>query len=49
MPMGVVSERLNGHDDSRNAGFLSKSEPKEFRQTFCRTLAGPVVSIIFTW
>lgn len=49
MPMGVVSERLNGHDDSRNIGFLSKSEPEEFRQTFYRTLAGPVVGINFTW
>jgi hypothetical protein len=39
MPSRVISERLNGHDDSRNTGFLTKGELEEFRQTFYSTLA----------
>ncbi len=39
MPSGVISERLNSHNHSRNTGFLAKGKLEEFRQTFCSTLA----------
>lgn len=39
VPSRVISERLNGHDDTWNTGFLAKGELEEFRQTFYSTLA----------
>jgi len=39
MPAGVISEGLNGHDDSRNTGFLTKGKLEKFRQTLYSTLA----------
>ena len=39
MPTGVISERLDSHDDSRNTGFLAKGKLEESRQTFYSTLA----------
>jgi hypothetical protein len=38
MPSNVVTERLYGHDDSRNTGFLAKGKLEEFRQNFYGTL-----------
>ena len=39
MPSGIITEALNSYDNTWYPGFITKSEPKEFRQTFYSTLA----------
>jgi hypothetical protein len=39
MPADVISERLNGDDNTWYPRFLSKDEFEKFRQTFCGALA----------
>ncbi len=33
MPSGIITEALNSYDNTWYPGFLTKCEPKEFRQT----------------
>ena len=39
MPSGIISERLDGNNDSRYTGLLAKGKLEEFPQTLYSTLA----------